>query len=77
MTTICTGWIERHPAPVVLKPEDGGQPGTSHGICPACEGALYAELDRREDIRDEAGRYLAPPQTTIAPRPAGPWDHNG
>lgn len=44
MITLCPGWITPHRTPLLLQPEDGGKPGVSHGMCPACERALAAEL---------------------------------
>jgi hypothetical protein len=30
-----------------------------------------------EPVRDEAGRIVAPPQSIVPARTAGPWDQNG
>lgn len=32
---------------------------------------------REDAIYDASGRFIAPPQSTPQPRPAGPWDRNG
>ena len=48
MTTICTGWTEPHPQPIVLKAEDGKAPGVSHGICPACSTELERQMHEHE-----------------------------
>jgi hypothetical protein len=52
MITVCAGWGKiRHIEPIVLKPEDGGEPGTSHGMCPACEEELNITLVQDEEYR--------------------------
>lgn len=56
MITICTGWTEPPHAPVVLKPEDGGEPGISHGMCAACQAIV---LGRHEaDVQYRHHREL-------------------
>lgn len=53
MVTVCTGWLKPH-ATIIMKAEDGGVPGTSHGMCEAC----YADQDR-ELLKAEAyAEYL-------------------
>lgn len=44
------------------------------------EGGAFVEATiwvPTEAVYDASGRFLAPPQTEPAPRPAGPWDGNG
>src|SRR4051812_172478 len=40
MITICPGWNTLHTPPVIVREEDGGEPGVSHGACPECAAWL-------------------------------------
>lgn len=50
-------------------------PKAAQAAAPA-RRALGMADDVGDAIYDEAGRLIAPPQTHIKPRPAGPWDQN-
>lgn len=39
----------------------------SHGICKPCEARVNAELDA-DDVRDNSGRLVAPPQSALPVR---------
>lgn len=61
MITVCNGWGKAgpHPEPVVLKPEDGGEPGVSHGMCAACDLELNGPRVATDDLIYQA--YLDNP----------------
>lgn len=63
MVTVCTGWTEPRHATIVLKPEDGGQPGVSHGMCKECERRVLSDYEADEqykhhrELHERADRY--------------------